>query len=371
MKNTFGNSVTLTLLGESHGPGIGAVLDGLAPGIEVSEEAVAAMLEKRRPAGAISTSRRERDDFRILSGVFRGKTTGTPLAIIIPNSDTKSDAYEALRHTPRPGHADLTAEYKYRGFQDYRGGGHFSGRLTAALAAAGGILLPALRKKGILIGTHISVLGGGSSICDSAFPEEPGRLEEALRSLEGPGFPTLSPDAEKAMTGRILEAKQDGDSVGGILETCITGIPAGTGEPWFDTLEGLLAHILFSVPAVKGVEFGEAFSLIGLRGSGYNDAFYMADDGRIRTKTNHNGGVNGGIANGMPILFRTQIKPTPSVFKTQETVDTKEMKNTALSLSGRHDPAIIHRAPAVVDSAAALVAADLLALRFGTDYLGE
>ena len=380
MKNTFGNVLTLTIFGESHGPEIGAMLDGLAPGITVSEEEIRRVLELRRPAGAISTARREADEFRIVSGVFEGKTTGTPLTILIPNTNTKSSDYSALQFRPRPGHADFTVAEKYHGFQDYRGGGHFSGRLTAALVAAGGILLPALERKGIRIGTHIRALGGKDGEApaeDPAFSIDPAALSSEIDSLKNRHFPTLSEEAEAIMKARILDAKAEGDSLGGILESAVTGVPAGVGEPWFDTVESALSHALFSIPAVKGVEFGEAFQTVLSRGSVYNDAFYYPDDSEcgsassVRTKTNHNGGVNGGITNGMPILFRTAVKPTPSIFKSQDTVDLRTGKNVKLSLEGRHDPAIIHRARIVVDSVTALVLSDLLSLRFGTDWLGS
>ncbi|MBR4748031.1 MAG: chorismate synthase [Abditibacteriota bacterium] len=372
MKNTFGSAVTLTIFGESHGPEIGAVLDGLAPGMEVSGDSIRKQLDKRRPAGAISTARREADEFHIASGVFEGRTTGTPLTIIIPNADVHSRDYASLRHTPRPGHADYTAQVKYRGFQDYRGGGHFSGRITAALCAAGGILLPALEKKGILIGSHIAALGGGEPLLrDQAFSGDEALLTEQLRSLDCKDFPALDPEAEKAMRERILEMRDLHDSCGGILEGCIAGLPAGTGEPWFDTVEGVLSHALFGIPAVKGVDFGGAFDLAGLPGSEYNDGFCLSDSGEVRTSTNHNGGVNGGIANGMPILFRVMVKPTPSVFLPQATVDLEKGTGATLSLSGRHDPAVIHRAAAAVNCAAALAAADLLTVRYGADYLGE
>ena len=395
MKNTFGNVLTLTLFGESHGPETGAVLDGLAPGIPVSEDRIREMLSLRRPSGAISTARVEADEFRIVSGVFEGKTTGTPLTILIPNTNTKSRDYSETRYIARPGHADYTAEIKYHGFQDYRGGGHFSGRLTAAIVACGGILVPALKEKGIRIGTHILALGGKNGeepVRDRAFSED---IEALLPEIEGLGtrpFPVLLPECEEAMKERILEAREEGDSVGGILETAVSGVPAGLGEPWFGTIEGALSEALFSIPAVKGVEFGDAFSMVCGRGSAYNDAFYSPkaseayftgesgktpENGQIsreslllvRTKTNHNGGVNGGITNGMPVLFRTAVKPTPSIFKEQETIDLRNGENVKLSLKGRHDPAVIHRARIVVDSMTALVFADFLSLRFGTDWM--
>ena len=358
MKNTFGQSVSVTLFGESHGPEIGAVIDGLAPGLLIDEDFIRHQLSLRRPHGKISTARVETDEFRIVSGVFEGRTTGTPLCILIPNTNTRSGDY--TRGLPRPGHADYTAQCKYHGSQDFRGGGHFSGRLTAALVAAGAIAISALRRNGIMIGTHISSLAG---IPDRQF----GNLEADLETLDELIFPALSPQASEAMQREIEQAASEGDSVGGTLETAITGLPAGVGEPWFDTVEGLLAHALFSIPAVKGVEFGEGFGFESMRGSEANDGL-RAENGRIVTVTNHNGGINGGITNGMPVIFRCAVKPTPSIFRDQESVDLDTMQNEILSLKGRHDPAIIHRARVVVDSVTALVLCDLLAGRFGTDF---
>ena len=363
MKNTFGNSVSLTLFGESHGPEIGAVLDGLAPGIPVDEDYIAGKLLLRRPAGSISTGRVEQDRFRIVSGVYEGFTTGTPVCILIPNENIKSRDYSAARSLARPGHADYTAFCKYHGYEDYRGGGHFSGRLTAALVAAGAIAQSALEKNGILIGTHIARCAG---ISDRLFLD----FEADIQTLSGLHFPVLDGEAADKMRAAIKEAAAEGDSVGGILETAVTGLPEGVGEPWFDSVESLLSHALFSIPAVKGVEFGDGFSLVDQRGSLANDSFALQGE-RIITKTNHNGGINGGITNGMPLLFRCAVKPTPSVYKEQETVDFLRKTEQKLAISGRHDPAIVHRARVVADCVTALVLCDLLALRFGTDYIGK
>lgn len=362
MKNTFGASIAVTLFGESHGPAVGAVLDGLAPGIAVDPEMIARQLSLRRPAGKISTKRVEQDDFQIVSGVFRGKTTGTPLCILIPNTAQKSGDYEPTEALARPGHADLTAYYKYHGFEDDRGGGHFSGRITAALAAAGAVLLPALKKKKILIGTHIKRCAG---IDDDDFSD----YTAQIRSLGEMPFAVLNEEKGKEMIRAIEAAAEKKDSVGGILETAVIGCPVGVGEPWFDTLEGVLAHALFSIPAIKGVEFGAGFGFADLAGSAANDPIRTRDS-KIYTVTNHNGGINGGISNGMPILFRCAVKPTPSIFRPQDTVDLKKNENATIEISGRHDPAIIHRARVVADSITALVLSDLLAQRFGTDWLG-
>ena len=299
----------------------------------------------------------------IVSGVYEGHTTGTPLTILIPNEDVRSGEYSVLRSLARPGHADYTAYAKYHGFADWRGGGHFSGRLTAALVAVGAVAISALRTRGIVIGTHIARCGG---VADRAFSDD---LPAELAALNEKTFAVLDEDAGERMRGAIAAAAAEGDSVGGLLETAVTGLPAGVGEPWFDTLEGLLAHALFSVPGVKGVDFGGAFDHADLRGSEYNDAFCM-DGGAVRTKTNNAGGVNGGVSNGMPLCIRCAVKPTPSIRKQQETVDFLKNENATLTVEGRHDPAILHRARVVADSVTALTLCDALAQRFGTDWLG-
>lgn len=363
MKNTFGQNLSVTLFGESHGPGIGAVLDGIAPGISVDEDKIRYRLSLRRPAGdGLSTARAESDPFRIVSGVFNGKTTGTPLCLLIPNGDTHSRDYD--RSMARPGHADYTAECKYHGFQDYRGGGHFSGRLTAPLVAVGAIVLAALQRKGITVGTHISSLAG---IPDRSFAADP---TPDLNALNEKYFPVLDGTAEEAMKAAIRNAAADGDSVGGILETAVVGLPAGVGEPWFDTVEGMLAHALFGIPAVKGVEFGAGFGFAELRGSQANDGMRMTD-GCVSHISNHNGGVCGGITNGAPVLFRCAVKPTPSIARKQESIDLLKREDVDLTIHGRHDPAVIHRARVVVDSVTGLVLADLLVSRFGTDWLAD
>lgn len=363
MKNTFGQSVTLTIFGESHGKAIGAVIDGLAPGLDVDEEFIKEQLYRRRPYGKISTARAEEDRFDIVSGVYNKKTTGTPLCIIIENSDTHSKDYSELENTPRPSHADYTGIVKYRGFADPRGGGHFSGRITAAIVASGAIILSALDKKGIHVGTHIKRC---ADISDVEFSN----LENDIKDLSKKRFATISDDVAQKMISKIEDAAAQKDSVGGILETAITGLPAGIGEPWFDSFESVLSRGLFAIPAVKGVEFGLGFSFADTTGSLANDCFTVKN-GKIETVTNNNGGINGGITNGMPVIFRTAIKPTPSVFREQQTVNVKEMKDVSLTLSGRHDPAIFHRAAVVVDSIAAFTVADLLAQKFGTDWLSE
>ena len=361
MKNTFGNSVSVTLFGESHGSAIGAVLDGLAPGIPVDESLIARQLTLRRPAGDTGSARREADRFSLVSGVYNGMTTGTPLCILIPNEDTDSAPYHALGGVARPGHADYTAQCKYHGFQDPRGGGHFSGRLTAPLVAVGAVAISALRARGIHIGTHILRCGG---ISDRSFRD----MHTDIEALNQMDFAVLDEHAKQMMQQAIAAAAAEKDSLGGVLETAVTGVPAGIGEPWFDTVESLLSHALFSIPAVKGVEFGAGFAMADGCGSRYNDPFSV-ENGRIITQTNHNGGVNGGITNGMPLLFRCAVKPTPSIGKEQQTVDYLHCENRTITITGRHDPAIVHRARVVVDSLTAIVLCDLLTGRYGTDWL--
>ena len=357
MKNTFGTSITLTLFGESHGEAIGAVLDGLPAGVAVSRERIAELLAKRRPSSGADTARREKDEFRIVSGVFEDKTTGTPLCILIPNTDTKSGDYEYGK--ARPSHADYAAFCKYHGCEDYRGGGHFSGRITAALVAAGGILLPMLEQMGISVGTHMRSCAG---IYDREFED----VQKDIAYLNGANYPVLDSASGEQMNQAILRAKEQLDSVGGVTETAVCGVPAGVGEPWFDSVEGLLSHALFSLGGVKGVEFGMGFAMAESKGSICNDAFRM-QDGKVITETNNNGGINGGITNGMPIVFRCAVKPTPSIAREQKTVDFTDKQNTTLCIKGRHDPAIVRRICPVIDCVTALVLCDLLAVRYGNE----
>lgn len=367
MKNTLGENFCVTIFGESHGPYIGVVLDGIAPGIDVNKDFINHQLDLRRPSGKISTKRVETDEFILASGVFNDKTTGTPLTILIPNSVQHSKDYEKTATLARPGHADYTANVKYHGFQDFRGGGHFSGRITAALVAAGGIIIPELEKKGIKIGTHIKSLGG---IKDRNFED----FQKDIDFLGGTNFPVLDADKSEQMKTLAEKIAAEGDSVGGVLESVILGMPAGVGEPWFGTLESELSYALFSIPAIKGVQFGDGFDMVDSFGSEFNDSLQIVQDNgksKVITKTNHNGGINGGISNGMPILFRCAVKPTPSIYKTQDTIDMSKNENAKLNIQGRHDPAIIHRARIVVDSVASFVIYDALAGRFGTDFFGE
>lgn len=361
MKNTFGHNFSVTIFGESHGEAIGAVIDGLAPGIPLDMEFINSVMDKRKAKGRISTQRKEADEIHIVSGYFNGYTTGTPLTILIQNTNTRSKDYEKTKNRLRPSHADYTAQVKYQGYQDYRGGGHFSGRITAPLVAAGAIAMQVLSSKGIMIGSHILNCKG---VKDDAFASDMKTLEAQIQQMNSVDFAVLKEQAAIDMRAIMEEAASNGDSVGGILESCILHVPAGIGEPFFDSIESTLSHLLFSVPAVKGVEFGLGFEFANLYGSEANDALIYTD--HMETRTNNNGGINGGISNGMPIRIKTVIKPTPSIYKEQDTVDLASKEAVKLSIQGRHDPAIIHRARIVVDSVLALGILDLIMEREAT-----
>lgn len=355
MKNNFGTNISMTIFGESHGPCIGITLDGLPAGFKIDLEIIKEDMEKRKAKGSISTQRHEDDEVEIVSGFFNGYTTGTTLTILIQNKNTQSKDYSDIQYRLRPGHADFSAYEKYHGFQDYRGGGHFSGRLTAPIVAAGSICRQILETKNILIGSHIEQL---YALHDAPFSNNIDELKKQIQTLNKKEFATLDEQVAQNMEQAILEAKNEQDSIGGILESAIINLPAGIGEPFFDSIESILAHLLFSIPAVKGVSFGAGFQMASKKGSEANDAFIMNDT--IQTKTNNNGGINGGISNGMPIIIHTCIKPTPSIYKAQETVDYKTKESQTLNIKGRHDPCILHRARIVVDSMIAFGILDLL-----------
>lgn len=355
MKNNFGTNISMTIFGESHGPCIGITLDGLPAGFKIDLERIKKDMEKRKAKGSISTQRHEDDEVEIVSGFFNGYTTGTALTILIQNKNTQSKDYSDIQYRLRPGHADFSAYEKYHGFQDYRGGGHFSGRLTAPIVAAGSICRQILETKNILIGSHIEQL---YALHDAPFSNNIDELKKQIQTLNKKEFATLDEQVAQNMEQAILEAKNEQDSIGGILESAIINLPTGIGEPFFDSIESILAHLLFSIPAVKGVSFGAGFQMAAKKGSEANDAFIMNDT--IQTKTNNNGGINGGISNGMPIIIHTCIKPTPSIYKTQETVDYKTKESQTLNIKGRHDPCILHRARIVVDSMIAFGILDLL-----------
>ena len=325
--------MTYTIFGESHGPAIGVVLEGVPSGVEMDLDFIRAELQRRAPGkSALTTARKEADEPEILSGVFDGKTTGTPLCAIIRNTDPRSKDYAKLKHLPRPSHADYAGAVRYGGFNDYRGGGHFSGRLTAPLVFAGALAKLILQEKGVIITSAISILEG----TPDPSPEE---IEEI-----------------------ILAARKAGDSVGGAISCTVTGISAGFGAPDFGcNAEGIFAQHLFAVPAVKGIAFGAGFGFSCMRGSEANDPFYM-EEGQVKTRTNASGGINGGITNGMPIVFEVAIRPTPSIAMEQNTVDLAEKKDATLVIEGRHDPCIVQRALPVVEAAAALASCELLGL---------
>ena len=361
MKNTLGGNVRVTLFGESHGEAIGTVVDGLPAGIKVDFNFINNLLTLRRPVGAISTARKEQDEFKFVSGVYEGFTTGAPICILIPNKDTESKDYDSLKDLVRPSHADFTASVKYKGFEDKRGGGHFSGRLTAALVAAAGIVIPALNKKGIYIGTHLSRCAG---VEDRNFEN----LEQDIKALSTLPFAALDGEKGAKMQENIKKAASDNDSVGGILETAVIGLPIGLGEPWFSSVEGVLSNAVFSIPGIKGIEFGAGFSVCDMLGSCANDPFDIKD-GKVVTTTNNSGGINGGITNGMPVIFRSAVKPTPTISKPQQTVNIKTNTVETMVATGRHDPCIAHRVRVVVDAVTALTLCDMLTLKFGTDWL--
>lgn len=367
MKSSFGNNLHISLFGESHSDAIGVVIDGLAPGIELDLDLIRNKLNLRKPKGKISTQRHEADEFRFLSGYFNGYTTGTPLSLIIENKSQHSKDYEKTKDLMRPSHADYTASVKYEGYQDYRGGGHFSGRITAPLVAAGAICTQILEAKGIYIGTHISQL---ADIKDQSFSNNEIELETQLKALSTKYFPTLSEEKELEMITKIESMQAQGDSIGGILESIVVNMPAGIGEPFFNSIESKLAQLIYSIPAIKAVEFGSGFDLIHMHGSESNDAFYYEND-VIKTKTNHMGGINGGISNGMPIVMRCVVKPTSSIYKKQNTVNIKTHENEELQIVGRHDPAIIHRARIVVDSMIAIGLVDLFVERYGYMWMTQ
>ena len=363
MADWTGNNIKLSIFGTSHGPYIGASIDGLPAGIKVNEGSIRKTLSLRRPGGRISTARVEQDEFEIISGVFNGYTSGDCLTVIIANSDTRSKDYSELKIKPRPSHADYSANVKYDGFNDYRGGGHFSGRLTAAIVALCAIIRDVLSFKGITVGSHIRSIG---EIEDDRLSFK----KEELDYLNEQYFAVLNEETKDKMLKLIEEARNSQDSVGGIIETAVLGLPCGIGEPYFDSVESRLASLIFSIGGVKGVEFGSGFDISRMYGHEANDEFAY-DNGTVITLTNHNGGINGGITNGMPVIFRCAVKPTSTIHKEQQTVDFIKGENVNFLAGGRHDPCIVHRARVVIDSITAVVLCDILSERFGTDWLVE
>ena len=346
MSSSWGENLRITIFGQSHSAAVGVVMEGLPAGRPVDEERLAAFLARRAPGRSEwSTARREPDVPEFLSGVKDGLTCGAPLTAVIRNTDVRRSDYEPYLHTPRPGHADYTAAVKYGPARDASGGGHFSGRLTAPLCIAGGICLQLLEREGVTVRAHIASIGD---------VEDRGDL---LTGAVGEIFPTLSAERGEAMRALIAAVRSEGDSVGGVVECAVTGVPAGLGDPMFGGMENRIAAAVFGIPAVKGVEFGAGFRAAALRGSENNDPFRL-ENGRVVTETNHAGGILGGITTGMPILFRAAFKPTPSIAREQRTVDLSSMEETTISVQGRHDPCIVPRAVPCVEAAAALAVYD-------------
>ena len=352
MSSTYGEKLKLTVFGQSHGPAIGMTLDGIPAGLPVDEKALAAFMARRAPGGtAYATPRKESDQVHFLSGIVDGYTCGAPIAAMIENRNTRSADYADLADHPRPGHADLTAQIKYGGFQDVAGGGHFSGRLTAPICIAGGLCKQWLEALGIRIQAHLYSVG---TVLDTPIDMT---LTEPIQIQTD--FPVISKDAGIRMQQQIVQAKEEGDSLGGCIECIVTGLPAGIGEPMFGGMEGRLALALYGIPAVKAVEFGAGMKCASMRGSENNDPYYI-ENGTVKTATNNAGGILGGITNGMPLVFRVGVKPTPSITMTQKTVSLSEMTEDSLQIKGRHDPCIAPRAVSVVEAAAAIAIYDAI-----------
>lgn len=356
MSSVFGDRIKMTIFGESHGPAIGLVIDGLPAGVELDLDAIDREMARRAPGrNELSTARNEKDVYVIESGFFAGKTTGMSLCVLIHNQDQHSKDYSVLQNIMRPGHGDYAGRIKYAGFNDYRGGGSFSGRLTAPLVFMGAVAKQLLKVKGIIVGAHVASVG---VICDKNF-NPLGESSEVLTGLSEKFFPVLEDAKGKTMIDAIMAAKQQKNSVGGTIECMAIGIPVGLGEPYFDSVESCLAHVLFSVPAVKAVEFGKGFALASMLGSEANDPMHMVGN-KVEGKTNNNGGVLGGITNGMPLVFKVGIKPTPSIALPQATVDFAKQSDTILEIKGRHDPCIVPRAVPVIEAVTAWTILDLL-----------
>lgn len=354
--NTLGNKLKVTVFGQSHAPAIGCVIDGLPAGFAPDMDRVSAFMARRAPGqNAWSTPRKESDTPEVLSGLVDGKTCGAPVAMVIHNADQHSKDYSGLRRTPRPSHADYTAMMKYGEYYDIRGGGQFSGRLTAPLCFAGAFALQLLEQKGITVAAHIGQI---ESVFDTA-PDFAAVSREELAALLRKPFPVFDDTAGMNMRQAIEAARMEQDSVGGVIRCFALGLPAGIGEPMFDGVENRLAAALFGIPAVRGVSFGTGFAAAGMRGSGHNDPFVM-EDGNVRTRTNHAGGVLGGITTGMPLVVNIAVKPTASISREQDTVDLETGENAPLVIHGRHDPCIVPRAVPVVEAVTALTVLDMM-----------
>ena len=361
MGSVWGNNLKLSIFGESHGGGIGCVLDGFPSGVAYDESFVLAEMDRRAPGkNRQSTARREKDLPKVLSGVFDGKTTGTPISCVIENTDTRSGDYCNLVEHPRPGHADYTGQVRFHGCNDPRGGGHFSGRLTAPLVFAGAMCKLFLHEKGITVGSHIASVG---QIMDTPF-DDVTVAQPQLDALRQQEYPVINPRAQQAMLDLIEQARSTQDSVGGIIECAVVGLPAGLGSPMLQTAEGRISSMLFSVPAVKGVEFGAGFAIASMFGSEANDCMQL-ENGAVRSDSNNNGGILGGITSGMPVIVRAAIKPTPSISREQMTLNLTTQSVEPLVIHGRHDPCIVTRAAPVVEAAVAIAITDLYREAYG------
>ena len=356
MSCSFGTNIKITIFGQSHSPAIGVVIDGIPAGIKLDQDKIYKFMQRRAPGNSdISTPRKEEDFPNIVSGVVDNITCGAPICAIVENRNVKSGDYDKFKEIPRPSHADFSAYVKHSGFNDIRGGGNFSGRLTAPLCFAGALCMQILEEKGIFIGAHITSIG---KIKEERF--NPVNVNaDLLQTLTKKEFPVLNDTAESNMKAEILKAKKQLDSVGGTVECAVVGVPAGIGEPIFEGIENKLSQIIFGIPAVKGIEFGNGFECADLLGSENNDEF-MADGDKITTKTNNHGGILGGISSGMPIIFRVAIKPTPSIGKSQKSVNLKTKEMEELVVEGRHDPCIMPRAVPCIEAAAAIAITDFL-----------
>ena len=356
MSGIYGMNIKMAIYGESHGASIGLVIDGVPPGLQLDLEQIEKEMARRAPGkNQLSTQRKESDSFAIQSGFFEGYTTGTPLCVVIKNSDQHSKDYSILKDKMRPGHADYAGFVRYQGFNDYRGGGHFSGRLTAPLVFMGAVAKQALAQAGILVGAHILQI---ADINEENF-NPLGIEDKKIAELAGKDFAVMDDAIGEKMQAKILEAKAELNSVGGVIEAMVTNVPAGLGAPYFDSVESRLSHALFSVPAVKGVEFGDGFGISGMTGAEANDQLHY-EEGKVVAETNHNGGITGGITNGMPVIFRVAIKPTPSISREQKTISLQEKCDTTLTIVGRHDPCIVQRAVPVIEAVTAWTMWDLL-----------
>ncbi|MBQ7021298.1 MAG: chorismate synthase [Phascolarctobacterium sp.] len=356
MSGIYGMNIKMAIYGESHGVSIGLVIDGVPPGLKLDLEQIEKEMARRAPGkNQLSTQRKESDSFAIQSGFFEGYTTGTPMCVVIKNSDQHSKDYSILKDKMRPGHADYAGFVRYQGFNDYRGGGHFSGRLTAPLVFMGAVAKQALAQAGILVGAHILQI---ADIKEENF-NPLGIDDKKIAELAGKDFAVMNDAIGEKMQAKILEAKAELNSVGGVIEAMVTNVPAGLGAPYFDSVESRLSHALFSVPAVKGVEFGDGFGISAMTGAEANDQLHYAE-GKVVAETNHNGGITGGITNGMPVIFRVAIKPTPSISREQKTISLQEKCDTTLTIVGRHDPCIVQRAVPVIEAVTAWTMWDLL-----------